>query len=118
MALETLFFIIPAIAYLLLLGHQERGSFGVEFSASLMLSMAGFFTIVPLLLFAAAAKRATMTMLGMTQYVAPSLQLMIGVILYKESFGQAQLITFCLIWFALIIYSIDQVKYYKSRRKA
>ena len=118
MALETLFFVLPALVYLLMLEHQGEGSFGTQLNISFMLSMAGFFTIVPLLLFAAAAKRATMTVLGMTQYVGPSLQLIIGVVLYKESFGQAQLITFCLIWLALIIYSVDQVTHYKNNRNA
>lgn len=118
MALETVFFVVPAVLYLLILGRQGEGAFGTQIEISFMLFMAGVFTIVPLLLFAMAAKRATMTVLGMAQYVAPSLQLIVGVMIYKESFGQAQLITFCLIWLALIIYSVDQFTHYKNRHKA
>ena len=117
MAIETGVFLVPALAYLLYIGGQGQGSFGVEFNISVILSLAGFFTIVPLLLFAAAAKRSTMTLLGMTQYIGPSLQLLIGVFVYKESFGQTQLIAFCLIWFALVIYSLDQLKFQKQQSK-
>jgi len=117
MAIETGVFLVPALAYLLYIGGQGQGSFGVEFNISVILSLAGFFTILPLLLFAAAAKRSTMTLLGMTQYIGPSLQLLIGVFVYKESFGQTQLIAFCLIWFALVIYSIDQLKFQKQQSK-
>ena len=117
MAIETGVFLVPALAYLLYIGGQGQGSFGVEFNISVILSLAGFFSIVPLLLFAAAAKRSTMTLLGMTQYIGPSLQLLIGVFVYKESFGQTQLIAFCLIWFALVIYSLDQLKFQKQQSK-
>jgi len=116
MAIETGFFFLPAVAYLLLIDQQGQGAFGNGVGLSLMLSMAGFFTIVPLLLFAAAAKRSSMTVLGMTQYIGPTLQLIIGIFIYKEAFGQPQLIAFSLIWFALLLYSIDQIKYHKKLR--
>lgn len=114
MALEMIFFVVPAFLYLFALSTKKTGAFGSEIDISILLMMAGLFTIVPLLLFAAAAKRASMTVLGMTQYVGPSLQLIIGVLLYKELFDQTQLITFCLIWFALIIYSIDEIAYQRK----
>lgn len=115
MAIETGAFFIPALIYLLFLNSNGTGSFGVAPNISILLSLAGVFTITPLLLFAAAAKRSSMTVLGMTQYIGPSLQLLIGVFIYKESFGQTQLIAFGLIWFALILYSIDQIKYQKNK---
>lgn len=114
MAIETGAFFIPALGYLLFLNSNGIGSFGVASNITILLSLAGFFTIVPLLLFAAAAKRSSMTVLGMTQYIGPSLQLLIGVFIYKESFDQTQLIAFSLIWFALIIYSIDQIKHHRN----
>ena len=117
MAIETGAFFVPAIAYLFFIDGQASGSFGTQVSISVLLSLAGFFTIVPLLLFTAAAKHSTMTLLGMTQYICPSLQLLIGVFVYKESFGQTQLIAFCLIWFALVIYSLDQLKFQKQQSK-
>ena len=117
MAIETGIFFLPALAYLSIIGVQGQGSFGEAINISVLLSMAGFFTIVPLLLFAAAAKRSSMTVLGMTQYIGPSLQLLIGVFIYNEAFGQTQLIAFCLIWFALFLFSIDQIKHHKNKRK-
>jgi len=118
MAIETGVFFLPALAYLSLIGFQGQGAFGSEVKISVLLSMAGFFTIVPLLLFAAAAKRSSMTVLGMTQYIGPSLQLLIGVFIYNETFGQTQLVAFCLIWFALILFSLDQIKHQKVKRKS
>jgi len=118
MAIETGVFFLPAFAYLSVIGFQGQGAFGEEIKISILLGMAGFFTIVPLLLFAAAAKRSSMTVLGMTQYIGPSLQLLIGVFIYNESFGQTQLVAFCLIWFALALFSIDQIKHQKIKRKA
>jgi len=66
-------------------------------------------------LFAAAAKKISMTALGMTQYIGPTLQLLIGVFLYGEPFGSQKMIAFGLIWLALGIYSVDQLH---SRRKS
>lgn len=115
MAIETGAFLLPAFGYLVFIGYQGQGAFGAELNVSTLLSMAGFFTIVPLLLFAAAAKRSSMTVLGMTQYIGPSLQLLIGVFIYKETFGQSELIAFCCIWFALALYSVDQIKHQKNK---
>jgi len=117
LALETALMFLPALAYLIVLSSQGRGEFGVDWSTNTMLILSGFFTLVPLLLFASAAKRISMTALGMTQYIGPTLQLLIGVLIYKEAFELQQLISFGLIWFALVIYSLDQVKQQKSRRR-
>ena len=118
MAIETGVFFIPALAYLSLIGFQGQGAFGKEFNISFLLSMAGFFTIVPLLLFAAAAKRSSMLVLGMTQYIGPSLQLLIGVFIYNETFGKAQFIAFILIWIALLLFSLDQIRYQRNETQS
>jgi chloramphenicol-sensitive protein RarD len=71
------------------------------------LLLAGPLTAIPLLLFAAGARRVSMATMGILQYISPSLQLLIGVILYGEPFETARAIGFCLIWAALIVYSLE-----------
>lgn len=117
LSIETALMFIPALGYLLFLSSQGQGDFGGELSTSAMLVLSGLFTLIPLLLFSSAAKLVSMTALGMTQYIGPTLQLLIGVFLYNESFGEQQVISFGFIWFALVIYSIDQLKQQQERRK-
>lgn len=117
MAVETLFFVIPALAYIAYIQSDGTGQFTDSSFNTGMLILGGLFTLIPLLLFAAAAKRVTMTVLGMTQYIGPSLQLIIGVFLYGEPFGSDRMISFGLIWLALVVYSVDQIRHQRSSRK-
>jgi chloramphenicol-sensitive protein RarD len=64
-------------------------------------------TTVPLLLFAIAARRLSMTTLGLLQYLSPTIQFLLGVWLFHEPFGGARLVGFVLIWVALALYSFD-----------
>ena len=73
------------------------------------LLLAGPLTAIPLLLFAAGARRIPMATLGILQYISPSLQLLLGVWLYGEAFEPARAIGFYLIWTALLLYSADSV---------
>jgi chloramphenicol-sensitive protein RarD len=118
MAIETMFFFIPASIYLGFIEVQGNGHFFETQINSGLLVLGGLFTLVPLLLFAAAAKRISMTALGMTQYIGPTLQLMIGVFLYGESFGSQTMVAFCFIWLALGIYSFDQLRHQNKLRRS
>ncbi len=71
------------------------------------LLLAGPLTAIPLLLFAAGARRIPMATLGILQYISPSLQMLVGVWLYAEVFEPARAIGFYLIWIALLVYSVD-----------
>ena len=64
-------------------------------------------TAVPLLLFAAGARRLSMTTLGLLQYIGPSIQFALGVTVFHEPFSAARLLGFGCIWLALVIYSLD-----------
>lgn len=68
---------------------------------------AGPLTAVPLLLFAAGARRIPLTTLGLIQYISPSMQFALGAFLYHEPLAPARLIAFALIWAALAIYSLE-----------
>ncbi|MBT9315420.1 EamA family transporter RarD [Leptothoe spongobia] len=86
-------------------GATGTGSFGSSPSLTLLFIGAGVATSMPLLWFNNAAKRLSLSTLGFFQYVAPSIQLMLGVFLYQEPFTQTHLVSFSCIWTALLIYS-------------
>ena len=116
LGIETLMVLVPAAAYLMIIDAQGSGNFGISLFDSVMLILGGLFTLIPLLLFAAAAKKISLTALGMTQYLGPSCQLFIGVVIYHEPFGHARMLAFGIIWLALVVYSIDQLKQQRIRR--
>lgn len=116
MAVETMFFFIPALLYLFYIETQGQGQFFDGPTNFWMLILGGLFTLIPLLLFAAAAKRISMTALGMTQYIGPTLQLLCGVVLYGEPFGSEKMIAFGFIWLALGVYSVDQIRHRRKRK--
>jgi len=83
-------------------GHGP-GAFGV-----LMLS--GLVTTVPLLFFAGAARRLTLSTLGILQYLTPSMQFLLAVAVFREAFTSAQLVSFACIWTAIGIYTADSFR--------
>ena len=116
LTLETGFLFLPAMVYLLFVDFNGRGAFGHDgMHINSLLVGAGVVTIIPLLLFASAARRITLTMVGIMQYIAPSLQFLIGVFIYKEPFTQAKLAGFMMVWIALIIFWLEGVV---ARKKA
>jgi chloramphenicol-sensitive protein RarD len=66
---------------------------------------AGPVTTVPLLFFAAAARRIPLSLMGMLQYINPSIQLMLGVFVYKEPFTRVQFVGFACVWAALVLFA-------------
>lgn len=108
LTLETGILFIPALAYLGFVEVAGTGAFlhkGV--TLDLLMIGAGLVTTVPLLMFASAAKQIPLTMMGVLQYLAPSIQFLIGVFLYKEAFDRTRLIGFNLVWLALIIFWVE-----------
>lgn len=106
--LETLMFFIPAAGFLLFLEWSGSGAFlHAQLSTTLMLAGTGLITTIPLLLFAYAAQNIPLSMLGILQYIAPTLNLLIGVFLYHEDFPVSRLIGFLLVWSALLVYVVE-----------
>lgn len=116
MAVETGLLILPALVFLLYLQWTGVGQFGADVRIDTLLVLGGLVTLTPLVLFAMAAQKISMTALGMTQYIGPTLQLIIGVGLYNEAFGPERQIAFGLIWAGLFIYSVDQLNDRRKRR--
>ncbi|MGF7147122.1 chloramphenicol-sensitive protein RarD [Sphingomonas zeicaulis] len=111
LAIETVLLLPPAIACLVWLGMGDNLSFGADPSTTALLVAAGPVTAVPLLLFAAAARRMPYAMLGLLQYIAPTLQFLIGVFVYHEPLTTAHLICFALIWSGLALFAVDAVRH-------
>ncbi len=108
LASETLLLLPLAVAYLgwcQVAGTGALGSSGAAIDALLVGS--GLVTAIPLLLFAYGARRLPYSTVGVLQYIAPSLQLLCGVVVYHEHFGLARALGFALIWAALAIYAAD-----------
>jgi chloramphenicol-sensitive protein RarD len=110
LTVETGLLFLPALGILFF--AQAQGVGGLTeygWTTTLLLIFAGVVTSVPLLMFGAAARQIDLSLLGVLQYVAPTLQFMIGVFVYKEPFDRAQLVGFSMIWLALAIFWIEGV---------
>jgi len=117
LTLETGFLFLPALAYLLFLGFMGQGAFPHGSALeTFLLVFTGIATGIPLLLFGAAARLIPLSTLGFIQYLAPTLQFLIGVFVYHEVFSSERMIGFGLIWFALVIYSIDGLRVRRSQQ--
>jgi chloramphenicol-sensitive protein RarD len=86
-------------------GHNGFVASGAPFRALVM--CAGPVTAVPLLLFAAGARRIPLSLAGVLQYVGPSLQLLVGTLIFHEPFGIVRLVGFGLVWMALALYTAE-----------
>ncbi|WP_038165928.1 EamA family transporter RarD [Thiomonas sp. FB-6] len=110
LALETALVFPLAFAYLALLGAQHANAFVAATSGDrLMLAAAGPVTTIPLLLFAAGARRIPLAMLGILQYVTPTMLLILGVALYHEAFDAVHGVGFGLVWAGIALYLGDRV---------
>ena len=99
-----------ALTYLIVVTSQGAGSFpNGNIPIDLLLIATGIITSVPLLLFAYAARNIPLSTVGILQYIAPSLQFLIGVAVYREDFGKSDMVGFGLVWTALLIFSIESV---------
>lgn len=97
-------------------GELVMGSEGT-LHTSLLLA-AGVVTAVPLLLFASAARRLPLVYLGLSQYLAPVLQFLIGVFLFHEEMPFARWLGFALVWIALIVLTVDMLRSNRTARRA
>lgn len=110
LTLETGLLALPALALLLWSEHAGDGAFlHRQPLTNAMLVGAGAVTTAPLLMFATAARRIPMLWIGILQYIAPTLQLAIGVFVYGEPFAHDRMIGFSLVWAALLLFAIEGI---------
>jgi chloramphenicol-sensitive protein RarD len=111
LAIETSLILPVALAGAYWFSTQPaHGGWGSSQNISLLLILGGAITAVPLLLFATAARRLSYSTLGFVQYLAPTLQFFVGILLYDETLTTARTISFLLIWLALAIFSWDALR--------
>ncbi len=119
LTLETGILFLPALGYALALEFAGRGQFAHAGSMTdLLLIGAGLITIGPLLLFAAAVQRVPLSVIGILQYIAPTIQFLLGVLLYREPFTRAQMIGFALVWAALVVFTGEGLLAHRQPRPA
>lgn len=111
LTLETMMVTPLALGYLIYLMSQSEMQFFTAGSTSLLLVGGGIATALPLLYFAKGAEKIPLSMLGIFQYIAPTLSLLIGVFIYHESFTKAHLLAFLFIWSALAVYTLSITKW-------
>lgn len=119
LALETALLFPVAAAWLGWLAWQQQAAFTAGDPLTLLLLVAaGPVTALPLLLFAAGARRIAFSTLGLLQYIGPTLQFAIGVWLFNEPFDAARGFGFALIWAALAIFSLESLLWLRTKARA
>lgn len=108
--LEVATAIVPLATYLIYLIATDNSNVVASRESWALLPFTGLITIVPLLLFAMAAQRIPLAAVGMLQYLAPTIQLGLGVLLYGEIVSPGQLFGFASVWIALGIFAIDSLR--------
>lgn len=115
LSLETGIIFLPAVLYLLFAENQGYGAFGhLGWNVTILLALVGVVTALPLLLFGMAARSIPLSLLGILQYIAPSVQFLLGIFLYQEPFSTSLLMGYVIIWLALIIFTLEGAR---ERRK-
>jgi chloramphenicol-sensitive protein RarD len=115
--IETLLLSPMAICYLWIMNHQGTGVFlHSSVFTNVLLVLGGPVTAIPLFWFGKAATRIPLSTIGFIQYVSPTLQLIIGLLIYHEPFSAVYLASFALVWIGLVIYSVSMMQDYRRRR--
>ena len=119
LTLETMVLLPAAIVGFWYLQASGSARFPTpDTSTNLWLLGVGPLTAVPLLLFAAGARRLPLATLGLIQYLSPTLQFLIGIWVFHEPFSALRMVGFGLIWAALVLYSIDGWRRSRSTAQA
>lgn len=111
---ETVFlapFALIVIIYIEAKGIGGMGAGGLKY---FLLMFCGLFTAFPLVLFANAANKISMFVLGLSEYISPTLALLISIFYFKEDFAPIQLIAFGIIWVGLIFFTMGEYKEFRN----
>lgn len=116
LALETLVIAPIALGYLIFLTSAGQSTFTAEGAGHAMLLVStGIITAIPLICFGAAATRVSMTTLGLLQYLAPTLQFVLGVFIFHEAMPPMRLAGYLLVWVALAIFTFEAVSHHRQQ---
>ncbi|WP_304453283.1 EamA family transporter RarD [Nocardiopsis sp. YSL2] len=119
LTVETLIMFLPALGFVL---YLEFGGSGTMFSVSpghtALLIGGGFVTALPLLLFGMAAQRVPLSIIGILQYIAPTMIFLVGWLVQGEEMPPSRWIGFAIVWSALCVFAFDQIRGARSRAAA
>ena len=107
---ETSVLLIPAVVFVLLRGNAEE-NLTSDTTTVILILLSGMVTGIPLLLFASSAKRIPLSILGILQYITPTIQFLLGVFAYNETFDANRLIGYSIIWSGLVIFALDSFRF-------
>ena len=113
--------LLPLAVVWLMLAHGDvvaGGWFGQDSRATLLLPMAGLITGGPLILFSWGAQRVRLSTLGLVQYLNPTLQAFVAVIVFRETFSLWHAVAFAMIWVGLALYSLEGWRQERAARNA
>lgn len=115
---ETTLLLPLGIVQLVVLAGMMQIQFGYAgLAPSLGLAAYGVLTAIPLLLFGAAAKRVPLSYIGFMQYLTPTMQFLLGLLVFQEPMPAARWLGFAMVWFALSILSFDALRQLRNRSK-
>jgi chloramphenicol-sensitive protein RarD len=108
LTLETGIVFLPALGFLIFEELSGNGGFlHINRFTDVLLIVSGVVTVIPLLMFSSAARQVPLYLMGIMQYIAPTMQFLLGVLVYKEPFNLHQLVGFGFVWLALAIFVIE-----------
>lgn len=118
LAVEGVYLFLPALVLLLWSETQGGGGFGAGYglAADALLVFAGVLTALPLIGFAYAVRRAPLSVVGLMQYIAPTIQFLLGVLFFNEAFDRDRATGFVFIWIALAVFAGEGL--WRARRQA
>ena len=114
LAVETAVLLPVAAVYVAVLGGGTFATEGVGHGA--LLALSGVVTAIPLLLFGAAASRIPLSTLGVLQYLAPTMQFLLGITLFDEPLPAVKLLGFVLVWCAVALFTVDLLRHGRQLR--
>jgi chloramphenicol-sensitive protein RarD len=108
LTMETLVIMPAALFYIINLEKNAMGALGnAALPTVLFLVGTGIITAVPLIFYARGIEKTTFSMMGFLQYITPTISLLLGIFIFKELFSLFHLISFCFIWAALLLFTLD-----------
>lgn len=110
LTIETMISLLPYVTFLLILENSDKAQFGKDLGLTLLLISAGIVTAVPLLLFNGSTTRLPYTVIGLLQYITPTIQFAIGVWINHEEMSTARWVGFLIIWCALVTLALDLLR--------
>lgn len=112
---ETAALAVVAAAAIIIIEAKGIGplSYGVPGKYALLFA-SGLVTLIPIALFGSAAKKVELFLIGLAQYISPTITLLLGIFVYKEPIDRVQVVSFAIIWIGLVFFSYGEYKAYKE----